>query len=210
MNKLFIRRYGTLLISFHAQPHCEQMQCAKGKCKKIIIHSDEYENAARYTWVYNILLIWNANTFQFFIVHKVKGLGPFSLLVQVNLIASILQNEFIKNIPSPSSNCGGKYCHVFNTLKAYIYIHLIYLLQSLSLHDIIHLHDIHTFGINLVHGIPLDHWACQWYLGISMVLITSQLLSPNFSSSKYTISHMKHDQSTPSLLYQSSQLAQPL
>ena len=33
-------------------------------------------------------------------------------------------------------------------------------------------------------------------LSISMVLITSQLLSPNFSSSKYTISQMKHDQST--------------
>ena len=105
----------------------------------------------------------NANTFQFFIVHEIKGLGPFSLLVQVNLITSILQNEFVKNIPSPSSNCGGKYCHVFNTLEAYIYIHLIHLLQSLSLHDIIHLHDIHTFGINLDHGIPLDHWGYQWY-----------------------------------------------
>ena len=41
-----------------------------------------------------------------------------------------------------------------------------------------------------------------------MVLITTQLLSPNFSSS--TISHMKHDQSKPSLLHQSSQLTQPL
>ena len=30
-------------------------------------------------------LDWNANTFQFFIVHEVKGLGPFSLLVQVKL-----------------------------------------------------------------------------------------------------------------------------
>ena len=30
-------------------------------------------------------LIWNANTFQFFIVHEVKGLGPFSILVQVKL-----------------------------------------------------------------------------------------------------------------------------
>ena len=134
-------------------------------------------------------------------VHEVKG-----LLVHVNLITSILQNEFVKNIRSPSSNCGGKYCHVFNTLKAYIYIHLIHLLRSLSLHDIIHLHDIHTFGINLDHGIPLDHWTYQWYLGISV----AQLSSPNFSSSKYTISHMKHDQSTPSLLYQSSQLTQPL
>ena len=65
-------------------------------------------------------LIWNANTFQFFILHEVKGLGPFPLLVQVNLVTSILQNEFVKNIPSPSSNCGGKYCHVFNTLKAFI------------------------------------------------------------------------------------------
>ena len=74
-------------------------------------------------------LVWNANTFQFFIVHEVKGLGPFPLLVQVNLVTSILQNEFVKNIPSPSSNCGGKYCHVFNTLKAFIYIHLIHLLQ---------------------------------------------------------------------------------
>ena len=49
---------------------------------------------------------WNANTFQFFIVHEVKGLSPFSLLVQVNLITPILQNEFLKNTPSPSSNCG--------------------------------------------------------------------------------------------------------
>ena len=30
-------------------------------------------------------LIWNANTFQFFIVHEVNGLGPFSILVQVKL-----------------------------------------------------------------------------------------------------------------------------
>ena len=32
-------------------------------------------------------LIWNADTFQFFIVHEVKGLGlgPFSILVQVKL-----------------------------------------------------------------------------------------------------------------------------
>ena len=30
-------------------------------------------------------LIWNANTFQFFIVHEVKGLGLFSILVQVKL-----------------------------------------------------------------------------------------------------------------------------
>ena len=92
-------------------------------------------------------------------------------------------------------HCGGKYCHVFNTLKAYIYIHLIHSLQSLLLHDIIHLNNIHTFGINLDQGIPLDHWAYQWYLCISMVLTTSQLLSSNFSTSKYTISHMKHDQS---------------
>ena len=70
-------------------------------------------------------LIWNANTFQFFIVHEVKGLGPFWF--KLNLVASILQNEFVKNIPS--SNCGGKYCHVFNTLEAYIYIHLVHLLQ---------------------------------------------------------------------------------
>ena len=84
-------------------------------------------------------LIWNANTFQFFIVHEVKGLGPFWF--KLNLVTSILQNEFVKNIPS--SNCGGKYCHVFNTLEAYIYIHLVHLLQlSLSLHGIIHLHDI--------------------------------------------------------------------
>ena len=66
--------------------------------------------------------IWNANTFQFFIVHEVKGVGPFPLLVQVNLVTSILQNEFVKNIPSPSYNCDGKHCHVFNTLKAFIYI----------------------------------------------------------------------------------------
>ena len=75
-------------------------------------------------------LIWNANTFQFFIVHEVNGLGPFSLLVKLNLVTSILQNEFVKNIPS--SNCGGKYCHVFNTLEAYIYIHLIHLLHSFN------------------------------------------------------------------------------
>ena len=40
----------------------------------------------------------NTNTFQFFIVHEVKGLGPFPLLVQVNLVTSILQNEFVKNM----------------------------------------------------------------------------------------------------------------
>ena len=43
-------------------------------------------------------LIWNANTFQFFIVDEVKGLGSFPLLAQVNLVTSILQNEFVKNI----------------------------------------------------------------------------------------------------------------
>ena len=88
-------------------------------------------------------------------------------------------------------------------LKPIFKIHSSYSFASITFiawHCIIHLHDIHTFGINPDHGIPLDHWAYQWYLGISMVLITSQLLSPNFSSSKYTISHMKHDQSTPSLL----------
>ena len=30
-------------------------------------------------------VMWNANTFQFFIVHEVKGLGLFSILVQVKL-----------------------------------------------------------------------------------------------------------------------------
>ena len=38
-------------------------------------------------------LIWNAmgfsHTFQFFIFHEIKGPGPFSLLVQVNLVTSI-------------------------------------------------------------------------------------------------------------------------
>ena len=50
-------------------------------------------------------------------VHEVKGLDPFSPLVQVNLVTSILQGEFVKNIQSPSYNCHGKYCHVLNTLK---------------------------------------------------------------------------------------------
>ena len=149
-------------------------------------------------------------TFQFFIVHEVKGLGPFSLLVQVNLVTSILQNEFGKIYQVQVPTVVVSIVMSSTQLKAYIYIHLIHLLQSLLLHDIIHLHDTHTFGINLDYGIPLDHWAYQWYLGIPMVLITSQFLSPNFSSSNYTISLMKHDQSTPSLLYQSTQLTQPL
>ena len=68
-------------------------------------------------------LIWSGWVFlthfkKFFLkVHEVKGLGPFSLLVQVNLVTSILQGEFVKSIQSPSYNCHGKYCHVLNTLK---------------------------------------------------------------------------------------------
>ena len=38
----------------------------------------------------------------------------------------------------------------------FIFLYSSYSFASLSLHDIIHLHDIHTFGINLDHGIPLS------------------------------------------------------
>ena len=51
--------------------------------------------------------------------------------------------------------------------------------------------------------------AYQWYLGLSVVLVTSQLLSPNFSSSKYTISHMKHDLSNSHPPFYASQANSP-
>ena len=60
------------------------------------------------------------HTFQFFIVHEIKGI--FSLLVQVNLVTSIAYKMIWSNYllvtmaqNAPSSNCGG---HGFNTLKS--------------------------------------------------------------------------------------------
>ena len=71
------------------------------------------------------------------------------LVFQITYWFTLAQN-------APSSDCGGKYFHAFLT-HLNLYVHSSYSLASITFSAWHHLHDMHTFEINLDHGIPFDH-----------------------------------------------------